>query len=378
MGCMACGSAIPLLPAQGGPAWTELTSEHFTLWTDAPATRGHALIQQLERERQVITRAMNHATARARSFVVALRNDREVGVYLPDRNPAAAWDGGADLQPGMLFAANTPDRDRAVTHEVAHLVSFSFIPHQPSWLAEGIASYFEMAELDPFASVVEVGRPRSDHGDYLRSSPPVPLAELFTCHEHACADAPFYATSWAVVSLLVNEHGDQLSRYLQHLTELPADSEPPVEGEPFPDLPTATLDRELAEWLRSGGIRLPRIAVTVRDMPVTERTLRDADVLAVRALLDLHYHPDAAPRSSDAALAADRTNLLAWLVEVHLGLPITADEARAVAAAHPDNWRAWWLLWRAVQHGDEAITARDQMCAGADVELAVCAARASR
>jgi hypothetical protein len=30
----AC-ARFPVAPAEGGPVWTELTSEHFTVWTDA-------------------------------------------------------------------------------------------------------------------------------------------------------------------------------------------------------------------------------------------------------------------------------------------------------------------------------------------------------
>ena len=30
----ACGAAVPPVRGKGGPAWTELTSQHFTVWTD--------------------------------------------------------------------------------------------------------------------------------------------------------------------------------------------------------------------------------------------------------------------------------------------------------------------------------------------------------
>src|SRR5262245_26205709 len=33
----ACGAASPRLPGQGGAAWLEIKSAHFTLWTDASA-----------------------------------------------------------------------------------------------------------------------------------------------------------------------------------------------------------------------------------------------------------------------------------------------------------------------------------------------------
>jgi Protein of unknown function (DUF1570) len=381
LGCVACGSAIPPLPAQGGPAWTELKTEHFTLWTDTSAEHGRALVQRLEREHQVVTRVMNHATSRSPSFVIALRDAREAGAYLPDNVLAVAWPADATLQPGMLLDANTPDRDHAITHEMAHVVSFGLIANQPRWLAEGIAMYLEMAELDPGAKSVKVGLPRPDYLEYLYRwrSPTTPLAELFTC-DHTCAGAAFYATSWAILSLLLNEHVDQFARYVQHLNELPAGRHAPGDREPFPDLPTAKLERELATWLvtAGGGIRLPRIELTVHDLPATERTLSAADVLAVRGLLALRFHRGAAQPAIDAALAADRSNVLAWLVAIELERAITVEEARTVAAAHPDDWRASWLLGLAAQRGPEAEAAFHQMCTRPDVNRMLCTPGSSR
>jgi hypothetical protein len=57
---VACGPAIPPLPSAGGPAWLELASGHFTLWTDAGAERGRELVREMERRYQLIMTAMNH------------------------------------------------------------------------------------------------------------------------------------------------------------------------------------------------------------------------------------------------------------------------------------------------------------------------------
>ena len=35
----ACGAAVPPVPGKGGPAWHELTSPHFVVWTDADGKR---------------------------------------------------------------------------------------------------------------------------------------------------------------------------------------------------------------------------------------------------------------------------------------------------------------------------------------------------
>src|SRR2546430_2485749 len=88
---VACGPAIPPLPSRGGPAWIEVQSEHFTLWTDASAEHGRGLMHDMERRRQMIMTAMNHARSTARSFVIALRSAHEVDAYLPREFIASAW-----------------------------------------------------------------------------------------------------------------------------------------------------------------------------------------------------------------------------------------------------------------------------------------------
>ena len=51
----ACrGPAVPAVPSQGGPAWIELASEHFTVWTDASRGRGVEMIREMEHLRQVV------------------------------------------------------------------------------------------------------------------------------------------------------------------------------------------------------------------------------------------------------------------------------------------------------------------------------------
>ena len=378
LGMTACGPAIPPLPGQGGPAWTEVRSEHFTLWTDAPVEQGHLLVRQMEHHRQVILRAMNDTPSTARAFVIALRTTREVGVYLPSDVVASAWPAdGITREAGVLLDAYTRDNDHVFSHELTHVISFGLIAHQPHWLSEGIATYFEMAELDPMSTSVQIGLPREDRSRYLRLQPPTPISELFACREHACMDGAFYATSWAVVSYLLNEHFDELTRYFQLLNTLPRERVDDAWAIAFPRLPPLRLDRELRDWLEDGKVRLPHIDVAVHDIPATDRPLGDADALAARGLLQLMFTPDLtrARVFVDDALAADRTNVLAHLVEASLPRPLSTADARVVTAAHPDDWRAWWLLALAAAHTDEGRAAIDRLCTLTTEEREQCAHR---
>lgn len=75
---IAChGPALPPIPSKGGPMWTELESEHFTLWTDASLNRGHELIRQLEHLRQVVLAiGFGPGEPEGRSLVIAMRDLR--------------------------------------------------------------------------------------------------------------------------------------------------------------------------------------------------------------------------------------------------------------------------------------------------------------
>lgn len=370
---VACSRAVPRLPSQGGPGWVEVASEHFTLWTDATAARGRDLVRELERRQQVITTMMNQPRAETKVFVIAL-GDAEVQHYTGSGFGGFAWDAdNPTMQPGMLFIADSQDHVRMVTHELTHLISYGIVKQQPRWLAEGMAGFFETAELDVAATSVKVGQPPNNARLLARSKRPV--SDLFGCRG-ACVDGPYYATSWALFAYLFNEHYDKLMVYLQRLDELPRDRHLEAWRTTFPELTFEELDARLSSWIRVGELRLLRLKVQVRDFPATARPLGDADVLAARSLLDLRVkEPVAARSNAEAALAIDRTNVLAQLTRTEVSGTIDPDGARATAAAHPDDWHAWRLVARALPGSPEGSAARARMCSLAPGGVAECAAR---
>jgi hypothetical protein len=62
------------------------------------------------------------------------------------------------------------------------------------------------------------------------------------------------------------------------------------------------------------------------------------------------------------ALAIDRTNVLARLISTELTHELSPEDARATAAAHPDDWRAWRLVEHAAKDRDEVKAALDRVC----------------
>lgn len=394
---VACAPAIPHLPSEGGPVWFEIRSEHFRLWTDDSIGRGRKLVRDLERRREVIASAMGKASSRATAFVISVRSARERAVYVPAEFVGVAY--GPDNptgQSGILINADYKDDDHVVSHELAHVVSLGWFANLPPWVNEGIATYFEMVDVDNDDTSVKIGIPRSDRGDLiLHGRFVISVPDVFACYERRCMDDAFYAASWAVFTLLLNEHYEQLARYLQRMNELRIDTPATRwDGEPsdlpseqaardrsryeqwkqgeraawrdaFPDLPPEKLDAELTEWLHTGKVRVPRIDVVVREYPTTVRKLGDADVLAGRSWLRYHFTADsaAALRDAQAALALDSTNVLARITATTLTHTIAPDDARATATAHPDDWRALRLVERALHGTAEGDAATERLCA---------------
>lgn len=348
------------LPSQGGDPWLEVETEHFTVWTDATPKRARTLVRELERRRQIVARAMDRAPAKERAFVIALRSEWEASAYLPDNVAGMAVPDSASLRPAIVLDADHDDRDHTVSHELTHVISHSIVKHQPAWFAEGIATYFEMVELASDAPSVAVGVPRPDRLEVVRARRALALRDILACRELTCHDTEFYGSAWALFSFLVNRRLEQLNQYLAQLN---ADADP-TEAFAAAFGPLDALDAELRLWEVNGDFLVPHIAVEAASYPSTERALGDGDVLAARGLMLWETKGDgkAAAAATSAALAADPTNVLGRLMARKLELTTSAEAARATAKAHPDDWRAWFVLGMASDDKEDTQAAYAQIC----------------
>jgi hypothetical protein len=353
----ACGGWVPALPSKGGPAWIEVQSEHFTLWTDAGAGRGTELVEQMEYLHQIVFGvAFPSWDGAGRAFAIGLRDSNELHAYIPSMFGALSVPGDNPLHvPVIMFAADTSERDgHVLTHELTHVISARAIPNQPVWFAEGLAKFFETTRLDPSKADVDVGEPLPDQMMSARNELLLPGDALFACKRMECRDHRFYTTATLVLSYLENTHTDQLLALEDRL----AHGEPPARAwaTALPDLPIGNLDRVVRAWEIAGQHRIWHFHVKLLQPHLVHRTLPEADVLAIRAFLG------ASPTSIATALAADPTNVIANLVASYERKGIALPTARAVAQAHPDDWRAWGLVLEAHAAGDEAKIARAHAC----------------
>jgi hypothetical protein len=255
----------------------------------------------------------------------------------------------------LLAAESMRDPDHVVAaHELTHTISQAVIKKQPRWFAEGLAKYFETIEIDRRRGTADLGREPTYKGQRFVINRLMPLDQVLKCDDLNCVDGHFYASAWALFTYLTNARAQDLADYERKLIEL----EDPARAwrEVFGARPASELETDMKHWLVAGSHRVLHFNVQIRQWSIAERKLSDADVHAVRAVMRLQFQElrDDAKKEVAAAIALDATNVLANVVGFVLENKIAVDTARAIAKAHPEDWRAWWLLGAALPHeGDE-------------------------
>jgi hypothetical protein len=347
-----------------GP-WRELTSEHFVVWTDASASRAPILMRTMENLRQVVLGvSFFKQEIPGKSFVIAFNDQSEVTPFVPPQFIARAWSGDNVLrQPVIVLAASALEDDRRiVTHELTHVVAFNVIQNQPAWFAEGIAGYFETVRLDEQKGTIEVGAPLDTRMQQIHETGLTPISAVFACEQATCKDDRFYATTWALMTYLLNQHAAEMTQYMAKLIETPQKDQAQLWATMFPALPPEKLDHELASWLRYGRHTVMKYNVALRTWPVAEHPISEADVSAAKGLLRYFDAPTTVAAETTKALELDPTHVIANMLD-SVGRDSTSMEtAHAVTAAHPDDWRAWWIAWRASTNGAEYREAREKTC----------------
>lgn len=116
------------------------------------------------------------------------------------------------------------DIDRTVYHELTHHFARNTASSLPLWFSEGLADFYSTFKTS--GDEVHIGRPVTEHVQWLRNEKLIPLSELF----NVTVDSPayneedrrgvFYAQSWALVHYLMKgspERKASLGRFLDLL-----------------------------------------------------------------------------------------------------------------------------------------------------------------
>jgi tetratricopeptide (TPR) repeat protein len=235
---LLCGFLVfPLHAAEKQAQWIRVSSDHFSVLTNADEKRGREVAVRFEQMRAVFGQLLMRTKLKMPEplEIIALKSDKEYAQIAPLK------DGMAITNPGFFIPGEDrnyivlnlfePESWRAVTHEFAHLLlNYNYPPVQP-WFDEGFAEYFSSIRVDN--KRVEIGLDPelglAWHTDLVGNQiqvkdPPRPLTELlsptvwlalpdlFSMKHHmenfreGTHHTLFYAQSWMTVHYLLNKN----------------------------------------------------------------------------------------------------------------------------------------------------------------------------
>jgi hypothetical protein len=150
---------VPRCPAEGGPAWRELVTDHFVIRTDLPTKRAAKLAGRLERMRTAVAASLGVEPVQpGRIEVIAFRTTPEYRAFAPEHSSGyyLRYAGGP---PRIVLSARAGRQQRGMlAHELTHHFLASVFWRQPRWLSEGLAVYMEsLGEDDPSDGSVRLG-----------------------------------------------------------------------------------------------------------------------------------------------------------------------------------------------------------------------------
>jgi tetratricopeptide (TPR) repeat protein len=196
------------------PPWIRLQSSHFVAYSDAGEPQARKVLLELEQFRNALS--ILHpgfsVDAPRPTYIFIFHDDQ---AYLPYKRMVS----GRPVPFGGYFAP-TPDADYVsirlgkddslglVRHEFVHEFLRNNLAYVPSWLNEGLAEFYRTFQATPTGA--NIGLPIEQHLNLLSTTAPMPLAELFLVTpasqeiNEETWQGRFYATSWAIVHLLVS------------------------------------------------------------------------------------------------------------------------------------------------------------------------------
>ncbi|MGD0910517.1 MAG: DUF1570 domain-containing protein [Terracidiphilus sp.] len=338
-------------PATAGTdRWVRVTSDHFTVVTDASEKDGRHILDQFERMRWVFTKLFPklNVDPEVPITVLATKNYKGLETLLPpDRI------GKGQMQLAGLFL-RVPDRNyilirldvseehayATVYHEYTHLQFASAHQWLPIWLNEGMAEFMQNTEV--VDKKVTLGEPSADDILYMRQHSLIPLTVLFNVdagspyyHEEQKGSV-FYAESWALTHYLVMKdrqaHTDSLDAYMRMVGS--GEDAVAAAEKAFGDI--KLLEKALRAYIDHGdykALELSSAAAPIDESSFKAQELAQADADAVRAdIMAYLQRTDEARALIESVLKEDPNN-------------IQARETQGFLASHAgqtDEARKWY------------------------------------
>lgn len=316
--CLFCPRALA-----GDAAWSEVSSPHFSVVTDAGDERGREVATRFEQMRAVYAALMSNAKVNTPIplDIVAFRNSKEF------RQVAPLWNGkpvqlAGLFQPGddrcfILLDMSIGNPWKVVFHEYAHqLMNGTLRQEWDPWFEEGFAEYFSTIEIDSHEA--RVGKIPSTTFAILQHHGMMKLADLLrvehnsgTYNESGDRRTVFYAESAMVVHYLYDH---QMIPQLAAYFDFKIGKNLPVEDaiqQAF-GMSANDLDQEIRRYVAGRRFKYypMKIPTDIETKGYTTKPLSVASANAVIADVHLHsrdYHENAMAEF-EAVLKSDPNN----------------------------------------------------------------------
>jgi len=351
-------------PAQGGPEWRELVTDHFVVRTNLPTRRAAKLAGRLERMRAAVAASLGvEAVQPGRVEVIAFRSAAEYRAFAPLHADGyyLRYSGGP---PRIVMSARAGPSERALlAHELTHHFLSGAFWRQPRWLSEGLAVYMEaIGEDEPTGETVHMGGIPGKRLMRARQGL-VPMRELLAWEQDPSRrlTLEYYATSWVLVHWLVHRRPAALADLQRRLA---AGEEPLLAWTAaLPDYPPTkataleALDYVLTEYLVYQLIRESRELPVPPAVGYFERPMPSEEVHALHLTL-WNNGPDRGREALEAevkeALSEAPDHPIALSVKAQVLKEGNPEEmARRSVEAYPGDPRAWIFLGLSLPIGDE-------------------------
>ncbi|HWE86718.1 MAG TPA: tetratricopeptide repeat protein [Terracidiphilus sp.] len=328
----AAALLLLLLPSPSrasAPQWLQISSPHFTLYTDGGEKKGRHLLDQFERMRWVFRTLFPNVNDPVSPVIVIATRDKQGFQAL---EPAAYLAKGQIVLGGLflktqdqnyvlvrLDVENEEHPFAIVYHEYTHFEFSASIGWMPLWLNEGMAQFFENSEIRD--KDVRMGEPSTESVMALRQSGLIPLPVLLKVdatspyYHQEQKGTLFYAESWALTHMLMIDDRMHKTAHLDDYMRLLAQHQDPVAAaqQVWGDL--KKLETALSYYIQKNSytvLVLNSAAAPIDESSWTVRALAPADADAARAGVLVSVGRFADARSMlDSVLKQDPNNALA-------------------------------------------------------------------
>lgn len=235
LSCTACLSPSHAIQNPAHGKWVRVSSDHFSVLTDAGEKEGREVAVRFEQMRAVLGRLLLKTQLKMPEplEIVAFKTDAEYAACAPlthgePTKDAAFFVSGEDRN-YIVLNIFEPESWRSVAYEFAHLfLSFNVYPSQ-GWFDEGFAEYFSTISVndndvemgadpelqlqwqeDIFGNEFPLINPPPSLTEILESPVWLSVPDLFTLthstrgYRDGTHHILFYAQSWMVVHYLLN------------------------------------------------------------------------------------------------------------------------------------------------------------------------------